>query len=96
MFQTATQSVILLADISDPTNDGILTTLVNFIIGGLMVVVAGLGAWYAFSAWRDAKGKKAALTELRDIAFGVVVIEAILGGIVALANYGSGALPFLN
>ena len=94
MLHLATETVTYLADIQDPTSDGILTRIVRFGISGMMVLVVLLGAWYAFKAWMDSSGKGdgASMKSLRNIAFGVIVIEAILGGVLYLANYGTGLL----
>lgn len=89
MNEYLASTVIHLADIQDPTSDGILIKVVNYGLGALMVIVALVGGWYAFQAWTGAKGKKAGLTEMRDVVFGVLVLEAILGGIIIIANYGS-------
>lgn len=88
-------------DLVDPTPDGILTRVVNFAIAALMVLVALLGAWKAFQAWMGGKdastgGGQADMKNLREVVFGVIVVEAILGGILVLANYGSGILPSLG
>lgn len=88
-------TVTYLADIADPTSDGILTRFVNFGISALMVIVVLLGAWYAFNAWMGAKGKgdSEGLKGLRQVVVGVIVIQAILGGVLILANYGTGLIP---
>jgi hypothetical protein len=88
-------------DLVDPTPDGILTRVVNFAIAGLMVLVALIGAWKAFQAWSGADGKatggdSTAMQSLRQVVFGVVAVEALLGGILVLANYGTGILPSLG
>lgn len=85
-------------DLVDPTSDGILTRVVNFAIAALMVLVVLLGAWYAFKAWMSSKGKgdTEGMKGMRDIVFGVIIIEAILGGILVFANYGTGLLPSLG
>jgi len=90
-------------DLVDPTPDGILTRIVNFAIAALMVLVALLGAWKAFNAWmgggKDAAstgGGKTTMSNLRDVVFGVIVVEAILGGVLILANYGTRILPSLG
>ena len=88
-------------DLVDPTPDGILTRLVNFAIAGLMVLVALLGAWKAFTVWSGADGKatggdKGALGSLREVVFGVIAVEALLGGILVLANYGTSILPSMG
>lgn len=92
----AEQTVTYLADIVDPTSDGILINLVNIGLSALMVIVALVGGWYAFKAWSDAKGKGTAIKEVRDVAFGVLVIEAFLGGVMFIANYGSGIVGSLT
>jgi hypothetical protein len=86
---TAMSTVAYLADISDPTDDGMLMSLVNWGLAVLMVVVVLLGGWYAFKAWMDKKGKVEAVTEVRNVAFGVLAIEAFLGAVLFLANYGT-------
>lgn len=95
-------TVTYLADIADPTSDGILTRFVNFGISALMVVVVLLGAWYAFQEWMGSHaagdprpGAKAPSrwAGMRNVAVGVIVIEAILGGVLVLANYGTGLVP---
>ncbi len=87
-------------DLVDPTPDGILTRVVNFTIAALMVLVALIGAWKAFQAWMGGKdastGGGQVMKNLRDVVFGVIVVEAILGGILVLASYGSGLLPSLG
>lgn len=90
MFAPLTQSAIYLADIADPTSDGMLTKIVNYGLGALMVLVALMGGWFAFTAWADKKGSKAAIVEIRHIALGVIVVEAFLGAVILIANYGSG------
>ena len=85
-------------DIVDPTSDSILTRVVNYGISAMMVLVVVLGAWYAFKTWMEDKGagKSASWSHLRNIAFGIIIIEAILGGVLTLANYGTGILPSLG
>ena len=93
-------------DIVDPTSDSILTRVVNYGISAMMVLVVVLGAWYAFKAWMTNSGgpgapgkeggKSASWSHLRNIAFGIIIIEAILGGVLTLANYGTGILPSLG
>jgi len=89
-------------DLVDPTPDGILTRIVNFAIAALMVLVALLGAWKAFNAWMGGKeaattgGGKTTLGALREVVFGVIIVEAILGGVLILANYGTRILPSLG
>jgi hypothetical protein len=97
-------------DLVDPTPDGILTRVVNFAIAGLMVLVALLGAWKAFQAWVGPAGAKDAATKappatggssgelkkMREVVFGVIAVEALLGGILVLANYGTSILPSLG
>ena len=85
-------------DIVDPTSDSILTRVVNYGISAMMVLVVVLGAWYAFKSWMDSSGSgdKTQMTALRNIAFGIIIIEAILGGVLTLANYGTGILPSLG
>lgn len=87
------QTVAVLADLTDPTSDGMLTKLVNYGLGALMVIVALMGGWFAFKAWIDASGKKESLAAMRGVVFGVIVVQAILGGIILLANYGSSLIP---
>lgn len=91
-IDTAMSAVTYLAGISDPTDDGMLTTLVNWGLAALMVLVVLVGGWFGFKAWMDAKGKKEGVTAIRDVAFGVLAIEAFLGGVMFLANYGSGVI----
>ncbi|BBX87880.1 hypothetical protein [Mycolicibacterium aubagnense] len=90
MFAPVTRSAIYLADLTDPTSDGMLTKIVNYGLGALMVLVAIFGGWFAFSVWLEKKGKKEAIVEIRHIALGVIVVEAFLGAVIAIANYGSG------
>ena len=87
------QTVTYTGDLVDPTSDAILTKVVNYGLGALMVITALLGGWYAFSVWAEKKGKKEAITEIRHVAFGVIVVEAVLGGVIILANYGTGLIP---
>ena len=92
-------------DLVDPTPDGILTRVVNFAIAGLMVLVALLGAWKAFTLWSKTEtteekqgtgGSTEAMKNLRQVVFGVIAVEALLGGILVLANYGTSILPSLG
>ena len=92
----AAEGVTYLADITDPTSDGILITLVNIGLSALMVMVALVGGWYAFKAWSDAKGGASSVKAIRDVAVGVLVIEAFLGGVMFIANYGSGIVDSLT
>lgn len=94
--QLAEQTVTVLADITDPTSDGILINLVNLGLSALMVIVALVGGWFAFKAWTDGKGKAASVTEIRNVAFGVLAVEAFLGGVMFIANYGSNIVPGLT
>lgn len=89
-------TVTYLADITDPTSDGILINLVNIGLSALMVIVALVGGWYAFKAWSDAKGGASSVKAVRDVAFGVLAIEAFLGGVIFIANYGSSIIPGLT
>ncbi len=86
------ETVRYLADIVDPTSDGIFLTLVNVGLGVLAVIVPLLGGWYAFKTWTEAKGKAAAMTGIREVGFGVLVLEGFLGAIALAANYGSNIL----
>ncbi|KXO90611.1 Uncharacterised protein (plasmid) [Tsukamurella tyrosinosolvens] len=93
MYTQTLETVIQLADISDPTSDGIALRAVNWTLAILMLLVVGFGAYYGFQAWR----KKAAagangIAEVREVAFGVIVIEMFLGGIIWFANYGTSLL----
>lgn len=92
MFHTSVTAVTYLADLTDPTSDGILIRIVNFGLSGLAVVVALIGGWHAFSVWSASKGKSA-VKELRDVVFGVLAVEAVIGGVTLLANYGSSLIP---
>jgi len=83
-------------DLVDPTPDGILTRIVNFAIAALMVLVALLGAWKAFNVWSGDGTGGGAMKSLREVVFGVIIVEAILGGILILANYGTRILPSLG
>ena len=98
MFERATQTVTYLADIVDPTSDGILTRVMTFSIQSMMLLVVLMGGWYALKAWNASAGKGDASgsKSLRDIAFGVILIEAFLGGILYFANYGTSLLPSLG
>lgn len=91
LIQTA-QTITYLADITDPTSDGILVTLVNFGLGALAVITAGVGGYYAFNAWQESKGRAAALKGIREVLWGVLALEALYGVIFAAANYGSNIL----
>lgn len=93
MILKTAQTVTVLADLADPTSDGMLTKMVNYGLGALMVIVALMGGWFAFKVWVDKKGSKESLTELRTVVFGVIIVEAILGGVILLANYGTGLIP---
>ena len=83
----------------DPTGDHIFANITGFVIKVLMVMVALVGAWKAFHAWMggDAKTKtdSGTLTNLRQVVYGVLVVEAILGGVLYLAAYGTSLLPTL-
>lgn len=95
MGSLMTGNVVVLADLVDPTDDGILSSLTNYVIAGLMVLVALAGSWHAFKDWNGEKGP-AAVKVLRDHAIGVLAIEAFLGGILLIANEGTGIIPGLG
>lgn len=95
MIRNVGQTVTVVADIVDPTSDGILTTLVNYGICALMVLVVLVGGWHAFKDWTGSKGE-AALKILREHAYGILGIEALLGGILLLANRGADIIPGLS
>lgn len=86
------------ADIVDPTNDGILLRIIQFGISALMLLAVLLGAWFAFQAWTSASGKgdQKSVVGVRNVVFGVIIIEAVLGGILVLARYGADLLPSLG
>lgn len=84
--------ITYLADLVDPTDDGILSSLANWVLGALMVLVVIAGGWHGFSAWNDAKGKGGPGI-LRDHAIGILSIEAFLGGILLFANRGTSIIP---
>lgn len=94
LIQTA-QTITNLADITDPTSDGILVTLVNFGLGALAVITAGVGGYYAFNAWQESKGRAAALKGIREVLWGVLALEALYGVIFTVANYGSNILSLV-
>lgn len=88
LIQTA-QTITYLADITDPTSDGILVTLVNWALAVLAVITAGLGGKFAFDAWSEGKGKAAVFKELRTIGLSTLAVEAFYALIFTVANYGS-------
>jgi hypothetical protein len=90
-----TSGVVILADLVDPTDDGSLTALANWVIGGLMVLVVIAGSWHGFKDWNGSKGT-AAVTILRDHAVGILAIEAFLGSIIYVANEGFSLPSFLS
>jgi len=94
LIELATQ--LFRTDLVDPTPDGILTRIVNFAIAALMVIVALLGAWKAFQTWSGDSTGGGAMSSLREVVFGVIIVEAILGGVLILANYGTRILPSLG
>ncbi|MFA5707531.1 hypothetical protein [Mycolicibacterium sp.] len=93
MLPAIEQTVTILADLTDPTPDGILSSVVNYALTALMVVVALCGGWFAFKAWADADGKGNAMKDMRSIVYSIIVVEAILGGVIILANYGTSIIP---
>ena len=104
---TALATQLLKTDITavDPTGDHIFSNLTGFVIKALMVLVALIGAWKAFNVWLggdndDAKkaatsGDTSVMKGLRQVVYGVLVVEAILGGVLYLAAYGTSLLPNL-
>lgn len=96
MNVASSRDVTILADLVDPTNDSILTTLANYTISGLMVMVVITGAWHAFKSWNGASGHSAELMKiLRGHAVGILAIEAFLGSILLIANEGLHIIPGL-
>lgn len=89
MLVQTTQTITYLADITDPTSDGIIVTLVNIGLGILAVITAGMGGKFAFDAWSEAKGKAAVFKELRTIGLSTLAVEAFFALIFTVANYGS-------
>lgn len=85
-------SVTVLADLVDPTDSGVLTSIANYVIPGLMVLAVVVGAYHGFTDWAGKSGEDATKT-LRDHAIGVIAIEAFLGGILLIANEGTGIIP---
>ncbi|BBY54192.1 hypothetical protein H7J07_06130 [Mycobacterium koreense] len=88
-------NVIYMAGLQDPTDDGILTTLANYALSGLMVLVVIVGGWHAFKEWNDKKGANGTAV-LRDHAISILAIEAFLGGILLIANRGTDIIPGLG
>ena len=98
-MRTTLAAQLLKLDITavDPTGDHIFANITGFVIKVLMVMVALVGAWKAFHAWMGADPKKNddSLPALRQVVYGVLAVEAILGGVLYLAAYGTSLLPTL-
>lgn len=95
MIQLADRPVTVLADLVDPTDDGILTKLANYCIGALMVVVVILVAWHAVKEWKGKRGDEA-LKILREHAYALLGVEAFLGALILIANRGTDLIPGLG
>ncbi|WP_100524698.1 hypothetical protein [Mycobacteroides abscessus] len=95
MLVQTTQTITYLADLEDPTNDGIVLTLINFVIGFFALATIGVGGKFAFDAWSEAKGRAAAIKGIREVGVGVLALEVFYGIIFALANYGSNILRII-
>ncbi|SIL99502.1 Uncharacterised protein [Mycobacteroides abscessus subsp. abscessus] len=95
MLLQTTQTITYLADLEDPTSDGIVLTLINFVLAIFALATVGLGGKFAFDAWSEAKGRAAAMKGIREVGFGVLALEAFYGVIAALANYGSNILSLI-
>jgi hypothetical protein len=63
---------------------------------GAPAAAGGAGGAGGAKAPAGTGGGSAEMKKLRDVVFGVVVVEAILGGILILANYGTRILPSLG
>lgn len=85
-------TVILRADLVDPTEDGILTSLGNYTIAALAVCAMILAAWHGFKEWKGKKGEEA-LKVIREHVYGLLGIEAFFGVIALIANKGFDFLP---
>ncbi|MBN7333054.1 hypothetical protein [Mycobacteroides abscessus] len=95
MLVQTTQTITYLADIEDPTDDGIILTCINVAIAILALLTVGFGAKFAFDVWSEAKGRAAAIKGLREIGIGVLALEAFFGVLAALANYGSNIMSII-
>ena len=104
-MRTTLAAQLLKLDITavDPTGDHIFANITGFVIKVLMVMVALVGAWKAFHVWmgekeaevKASRGDTGTLSSLRQVVYGVLVVEAILGGVLYLAAYGTSLLPTL-
>lgn len=92
---TALTTQLFRADLVDPSPDGIFTRVINFTIVSLMLLVVPFGAWQGVSVWMEKKGASV-FQSLRTVVLGVILVEAFLGGVLVLANLGSGLLPSLG
>lgn len=81
--------VVVLADLVDPTDDGVVSSMINYVLAGLMCLVALVGGWHGFRDWNGSSGTKS-ITILRDHAIGILAVEAFLGSILVIANEGTG------
>lgn len=95
MLVQTTQTITYLADLEDPTSDGIVLTLINFAIGFFALATIGVGGKFAFDAWSEAKGRAAAIKGIREVGVGVLALEAFYGLIFAGANYGSNIMSII-
>ncbi|CPW72826.1 hypothetical protein [Mycobacteroides abscessus] len=99
MLVPTTQTITFLADLEDPTSDGIVVTVTNYVLAFFALATVGVGAKFAFDVWSEAKGRAAAIKGIREVGIGVLALEAFFGLIAAVANYGSNILnliPGLN
>jgi hypothetical protein len=95
MIQAAKGHVTVLADLVDPTDDGILIQLVNYGIKALMVAAVILAGWHAVKEWKGKKGDEA-LKVLREHAYALLGVEAFLGAVILIANRGTDLIPGLG
>ena len=51
------------------------------------------GDGFDITLFATGPGNAGGMQELRHVVFGVIVVEAILGGVIVLANYGTGLIP---
>lgn len=94
MYVQLATATTYLADLSDPTDGGMLIKLINFALAALMVAVVGVGAWRIFKVWAFDEagtkvGKGSQIAGIRTEVIGILVVEACLGGVMWVANYGS-------
>lgn len=96
MTRLTAQTVTRLADLTDPTPGGVLTSIATFCLAAMMVLAIPLAGWFAFKVWHGSEGGKDTTVGLRTVGVSFLALEAFLGGgVMFLASQGADFMPGL-